>query len=126
MAPPDDENGENDFAKLLAEYEGPETGRSKKKRKEPSVGDEVRGRIISIGRDAAFVDIGAKSDGVIELTQLRERDGTLPVKEADELTATVVEVGGPAGSVVLKRVFGGGGAGGSAELEAAFAHRLRV
>ena len=124
--PPDDSGDENEFAKLLAEYEGPETGRSKKKRKEPTVGDEVRGRVISIGRDAAFVDIGAKSDGVIELTQLRDRDGTLTVKEGDELTATVVEVGGPSGGVVLKRVFGGRGAEGSAELEAAFAHGLPV
>ncbi|HEX8953183.1 MAG TPA: S1 RNA-binding domain-containing protein [Polyangia bacterium] len=124
--PPDDSGDENEFARLLAEYEGPETGRSKKKRKEPAVGDEVRGRIISIGRDAAFVDIGAKSDGVIELTQLRERDGTLTVKEGDELSATVVEVGGPQGGVVLKRVFGGRGADGSTELEAAFAHRLPV
>jgi small subunit ribosomal protein S1 len=123
---PEDSGDENEFAKLLAEYEGPETGRSKKKRKEPSVGDEVRGRIISIGRDAAFVDLGAKSDGVIELTQLRDKDGTLTVKEGDELTATVVEVGGPSGGVVLKRQFGGRGAEGSAELEAAFAHGLPV
>lgn len=123
---PEDSGDENEFARLLAEYEGPETGRSKKKRKEPAVGDEVRGRIISIGRDAAFVDIGAKSDGVIELQQLRDRDGTLTVKEGDELTATVVEVGGPSGGVVLKRVFGGRGAEGSAELEAAFQHGLPV
>ena len=123
---PEDSGDENEFARLLAEYEGPETGRSKKKRKEPTVGDEVRGRIISIGRDAAFVDLGAKSDGVIELTQLRDKDGTLMVKEGDELTATVVEVGGPSGGVVLKRVFGGRGAEGSAELEAAFQHRLPV
>src|SRR6476661_5773331 len=112
MAPEEEE----DFAKLLAEYEGPETGRSKKKRKEPAVGDEVKGRVISIGRDAAFVDIGAKSDGVIELAQLRDRDGTLTIKEGDELTATVVEVGGREGGVVLKRVFGGRGADGSSEL----------
>jgi len=123
---PEDSGDENEFARLLAEYEGPETGRSKKKRKEPAVGDEVRGRIISIGRDAAFVDIGAKSDGVIELTQLRDRDGTLTVKEGDELTATVVEVGGREGGVVLKRAFGGRGADGSSELEAAFAHGLPV
>ena len=124
--PPEDSGDENEFAKLLAEYEGPETGRSKKKRKEPAVGDEVSGRIISIGRDAAFVDIGAKSDGVIELAQLRGSDGALTVKEGDELTATVVEVGGGAGGVVLKRRFGGRGADGSAELEAAFAHGLPV
>jgi small subunit ribosomal protein S1 len=123
---PDDSGDENEFARLLAEYEGPETGRSKKKRKEPAVGDEVRGRIISIGRTAAFVDIGAKSDGVIELAQLRGSDGTLTVKEGDELTATVVEVGGREGGVVLKRAFGGRGADGSSELEAAFAHGLPV
>ena len=123
---PEDSGDENEFAKLLAEYEGPETGRSKKKRREPTVGDEVTGRIISIGRDAAFVDLGAKSDGVIELIQLRDKDGKLTVKEGDELTATVVEVGGPSGGVVLKRVFGGRGAEGSAELEAAFQHRLPV
>src|SRR4051794_19763359 len=123
---PDNSGDDNEFAKLLAEYEGPETGRSKKKRKEPAVGDEVKGRIISIGRTAAFVDIGAKSDGVIELAQLRDRDGTLTVKEGDELTATVVEVGGREGGVVLKRVFGGRGAEGSAELEAAFQHGMPV
>ena len=122
----EDSGDDNEFARLLAEYEGPETGRSKKKRKEPAVGDEVRGRIISIGRNAAFVDIGAKSDGVIELAQLRDRDGTLTVKEGDELTATVIEVGGASGGVVLKRQFGGRGAEASAELEAAFAHRLPV
>jgi small subunit ribosomal protein S1 len=123
---PEDSGDENEFAKLLAEYEGPETGRSKKKRREPTVGDEVRGRIISIGRTAAFVDIGAKSDGVIDLAQLRDRDGTLTVKEGDELAATVVEVGGGSGGVVLKRHFGGRNADGSSELEAAFAHGLPV
>src|SRR5438874_12126016 len=110
---PDDSGDENEFAKLLAEYEGPDTGRSKKKRKEPTVGDEVCGRIISVGRTAAFVDIGAKSDGVIDLAQLRDRDGTLTVKEGDELSATVVEVRGASGGVVLKRVFGGRGGEGS-------------
>lgn len=122
MAPPPDDD---DFAKLLEEYEGPDAGRAKKRRREPSVGDEVRGRVISIGRDAAFVDIGAKSDGVVELSQLRDGEGKLTVKEGDELVATVVEVGGPSGAVVLRRV-GGRGPEGRAELEQAFAHALTV
>src|SRR5690242_20664050 len=117
MAPPGDEE---DFAALLAEYEGPDDGRSKKRRREPQVGDEVKGRDISIGRDAAFVDIGAKSDGVIELTELRDADGKLMVKPMDELEARVVEVGGPSGAIVLRRTLGRG-AEGKAELEQAFA-----
>jgi small subunit ribosomal protein S1 len=110
---------EEDFATLLAEFEGPDDGRSKKKRKEPQVGDTVRGKVISIGRSAAFIDIGAKSDGVIDLTELRDADGKLLVKPMDELEARVVEVGGPSGSIVLKRLLGRG-AEGKAELEQAF------
>src|SRR3954452_12479091 len=116
MSPPEDED---DFAKLLAEYEGPETGRSKKKRKEPTVGDQIKGRVISVGRDSAFVDIGGKSDGVIDLNQLRDGDGNVTIKEGDELEARVVEVGGPSGGVVLSRVLGRG-AEGKAELLQAF------
>ncbi|HEX4462579.1 MAG TPA: S1 RNA-binding domain-containing protein [Polyangia bacterium] len=113
------EHEEEDFATLLAEFEGPDDGRSKKKRKEPQVGDQVRGKVISIGKSAAFVDIGAKSDGVIDLTELRDADGKLLVKPMDELEARVVEVGGPSGSIVLKRLLGRG-AEGKAELEQAF------
>jgi small subunit ribosomal protein S1 len=121
MVPPDDD----DFAALLAEYEGPDDGRSKKRRKEPQVGEEVRGTIISIGRDAAFVDLGFKSDGVIDLIELRDSDGKLTVKTGDELQARVVEVGGQSGAIVLRRVLGRG-AEGKAELEQAFAHAVPV
>jgi small subunit ribosomal protein S1 len=116
---------DEDFAALLAEYEGPDDGRSKKRRREPQVGDQVTGRIISIGRDAAFVDIGAKSDGVIDLAELRDGDGKLMVKPLDEVEARVVEVGGPSGGIVLRRLLGRG-AEGKAELEQAWAHGVPV
>jgi small subunit ribosomal protein S1 len=122
MVPPEDEE---DFAKMLAEFEGPDDGRSKKRRREPQIGDQVKGRIISIGRDSAFVDLGAKSDGVIELTELRDADGKLMVKPMDEIEARVVEVGGVSGAIVLRRVLGRG-AEGKAELEQAFAHGVPV
>jgi small subunit ribosomal protein S1 len=118
-------NDEEDFAALLAEYEGPDDGRSKKRRKEPKEGDEVRGKIISIGRDAAFVDLGSKSDGVIELAELRDADGKLTVAVGDELQARVVEVSGTSGAIVLKRMLGRG-AEGKAELEQAFQHQIPV
>ncbi len=124
MVPPPD-NNEDDFAALLAEYEGPDDGRAKKRRKEPQVGDEVRGTIISLGRDSAFVDLGFKSDGVIDLSELRDSDGKLMAKPGDELQARVVEVGGAAGAIVLRRVLGRG-AEGRAELEQAFAHQVPV
>jgi small subunit ribosomal protein S1 len=123
--PPNPPSDEDDFAALLAEYEGPDDGRAKKRRKEPQLGDEVRGTIISIGRDSAFVDLGFKSDGVIDLLELRDSDGNVMVKPGDQLEARVVEVGGPSGAIVLRRLLGRG-AEGKAELEQAFAHAVPV
>ncbi len=95
MAPEDE-----DFAALLAEYDSP------KKRREPQPGDEVKGRVISIGRDAVFVDLGAKSDGMLELAELRDADGKVTVQVGDEIEARVVE--GGEGVLMLRRAFGRG------------------
>jgi len=121
--PPDDE----DFAKLLAEYEQKDPNASgKKKRREPQPGEEVRGRVVSIGRDSVFLDLGGKSDGAIDLAELRDADGKVTVQVGDELEARVVEVGGPAGVIVLKRAVGRGGKIESAELQQAFQHQIPV
>src|SRR5258705_1137867 len=94
---------EEDFAALLAEYEGVE---NKKMKKTPKPGDDVKGRIVSIGRDAAFVDFGGKSDGVIELAELRDSEGKVTVQLGDEIEARVVEIEGPKGGTVLRRLGG--------------------
>jgi small subunit ribosomal protein S1 len=117
-------NDDEDFGKLLAEYEQSEA--KKPRRKEPQVGEEVRGRVVSIGRDAAFVDLGAKSDGMIELAELRSPDGALTVQVGDTLEARVVDAGERSGVIVLRRVLGRGGAGGSDELAQAFEHQIPV
>lgn len=78
-----------DFASLLAEYEA-KNNPQKKRRREPEVGAEVKGRIVSIGRDAAFVDVGSKSDGILELADLRDSEGKLLYKVGDEVEARVV------------------------------------
>jgi small subunit ribosomal protein S1 len=117
---------DEDFATLLAEFEGVE---NKKKRKEPRPGDEVKGKVVSIGRDAAFVDFGGKSDGVIDLAELRDHEGKLAVKVGDEIEARVIETEGQKGGVVLRRVVGRGatrGADSRAELAEAHAHGLPV
>jgi small subunit ribosomal protein S1 len=119
------ENDE-DFATLLAEFEGVE---NKKKKKTPKPGDEVKGRIVSIGRDAAFVDFGGKSDGVIDLVELRDAEGKVTVQVGDEIEARVVEAEGPKGGTVLRRLQGkvtraSGDA--RAQLAEAHAHGLAV
>jgi small subunit ribosomal protein S1 len=119
MAPDDTD----DFAKMFAESEGDQ--KNKKKRREAQPGDQVKGRIISISGDAAFLDLGGKSDGMIDLAELRDRDGKVTVKVGDELQAHVVENNPAAGVIMLRRVLGRG-AEGKAELEQAFAAQIPV
>ncbi len=44
---------------------------------EPAIGDRVRGTLIAIGEDCAFVDLGAKSEGRLDIAALKDADGQL-------------------------------------------------
>jgi small subunit ribosomal protein S1 len=57
------------------------------------VGDKVKGKIISIGKDTVFVDAGTKIDGAVSKGELLDADGLLPYKEGDVLELYVVSVG---------------------------------
>ncbi len=111
-----------DFASMLAEYEKERGGG---RVREPQPGDQVRGRIVSIGSETVFIELGGKSDGVLDVAEVRDADGKLTVAVGDEIEARVVEVGGPAGAVVLRRVLGRG-PDARGELQQAFEHRIPV
>jgi small subunit ribosomal protein S1 len=110
----DDDNGGGageDFAALFAEFEGKakQQGGRRDARREVQVGELVRGRVVSIGADDAFVSIqGGKSEGMLPLEDLRDEAGKLTAKVGDEIEARVVEVDGRAGCVVLRRSLGRG------------------
>ena len=82
----DDDNGddkEESFAALLDAYSpGMET--------DINVGDKIRGRIISIGKDSVFVDTGTKVDGVVDKAELMDKDRQLEVEAGDMLELYVV------------------------------------
>src|SRR6266545_4563524 len=48
-------------------------------------GDIVRGKVISVGKDHVVVDIGYKSQGTIPLYEFTQADGTVGVKQGDEI-----------------------------------------
>jgi small subunit ribosomal protein S1 len=104
---------DEDFASLLQEYEGA----GQKARKDPKPGEEVRGRIVSIGRDSVFVDVGGKSDGVLDAAELRDDNGKLSVAVGDEIEARVVESSD--GTLVLRRTLGRGSAVAESDLNTA-------
>ncbi len=85
----DDENNEEQeeqeesFAALLDAY-------SPGMDSEISIGDKIRGKIISIGKDAVFVDTGTKIDGVVDKAELMDENQQLGVTEGDLLELYVV------------------------------------
>lgn len=124
MVPPTDEE---DFASLLAEYEQKQGTDPKSRRRDPRVGDKVQARVVSIGQDAVFVDLGAKAEGMIDVIELRDEAGKLTVAVGDVIDARVVEVGGKAGCAVLRRAAGVlRGSEAKAELEQAAAHGIPI
>ena len=53
-------------------------------------GKTIRGRIVAIGTDVAFVDVGGKGEATIALDELKNDDGVVEVKPGDAIDATVV------------------------------------
>lgn len=81
--PPDDD----DFAAMLAAAE--QDAPKGKAARRPKAGDLVRGVITTIGKDAVFVDVGGKSEGVLGRDQVVNEDGSLRVKVGDTVEARV-------------------------------------
>jgi small subunit ribosomal protein S1 len=78
------ETSAEDFATLFARQQaGPAL----------EVGQVVKGRVILIGAESVFVDIGGKGEAWIERGELTDPDGRLQVGVGDEVEATVVATG---------------------------------
>ena len=79
----DAEDQHDDFAELL---NANEAGRDVVVQKDA----KTEGTIVSIGQEWIFVDIGAKTEGVIAREELVDSDGNLPVTVGNNLAAYVV------------------------------------
>lgn len=77
------EQGES-FAKLL-EKNGTQSARL-------APGQKVKARIVSISGDSVYIDIGGKSEGTIDLEEFRGKDGSLLIREGDEIEAFFLSV----------------------------------
>jgi small subunit ribosomal protein S1 len=68
-----------------------ETARSAPRRRF-QVGDKVAGKIIQIGQDVAFLELGSGvAEGMIERAELEDEDGTVAAREGDIVDGVVVE-----------------------------------
>src|SRR5690349_6860284 len=94
-------NEEEDFAAMFAAQEA-----GAKRGKRPRPGDMIQGKIVSIGKEAVFVDVGGKAEGVLDRGQVTDGEGKLLVKVGDSIEARVAADEG--GSLVLRVKLGRG------------------
>ncbi|MCU0560064.1 MAG: 30S ribosomal protein S1 [Desulfobacterales bacterium] len=106
---------EESFAALLDAY-------SVEKSVEVRIGDRVKGRIVSIGKDTVFVDTGTKIDAVVDKAELLDAEGRLGLSEGDELELYVAAVG--ENEIRLSRAVSG--AGGAQALREAYQKKAPV
>ncbi len=104
-------DNDEDFAAMFAESE-----RDKPRAKRPKIGDLVKGKIISISKEAVFVDLGGKAEGQLEKDQVSDKEGKLLVKIGDTIEARVMS---DAGGVLSLRTKLGRGPEARAELQQA-------
>ncbi len=107
---------DGDFGAMLAEYDAWS--------KDPEIGEKVTGTIVSIGDEVAFVDLGAKSEGTVDRSELVGEDGRLTVAVGDQVEAMVAAIDA-SGNCVL-RVRPGRGEALRSELRLAYEQRLPV
>ncbi len=73
---------EANFAQLLEQYESEAA-------KEPKVGDRVNAKVVNITDESVLVDIGAKSEGVLRIEQVRSKNGDIEVQPGDEFQVII-------------------------------------
>ncbi|MFZ9889821.1 MAG: 30S ribosomal protein S1, partial [Myxococcota bacterium] len=87
-----------DFAAMLEQHGG-------LKPLDLRVGDRVTTRVIRIGKEDVFFDLGPGQDGVMSRGELVDDEGNVTVAEGDEVELFVVSVGA---TIVLSRRMGRG------------------
>ncbi len=66
-------------------------------------GEVVTGRVVSLGRDYATIDIGYKSEGLVPVVELLDRHGNPTVQEGDDIDVYFDVTDLETGTVVLSR-----------------------
>ena len=83
-----------DFAAMFAESGGRKQGRL-------SPGTKVKGKIAHLGAEVAFLDLGGKGEGIIDLRELRDDKGALIFAQGDTVEGFVLSMG--EGNVVITK-----------------------
>jgi small subunit ribosomal protein S1 len=57
-------------------------------------GQHIEGKIVAIGPEVAFVDVGGKGEATIDIAELKDEDGVVEAAVGDRIEATVTSTSG--------------------------------
>ena len=66
-------------------------------------GEVFKGKVISVGSDYVTIDIGYKQEGLISIKEFQSFDGTLKIKEGDEIEVYLDKLESSMGNLVLSK-----------------------
>lgn len=79
-------SNDDDFGAILAAFE--REGQAPSER-DPKPGESIEGTVLSIGSDTVFVDVGARSDAIVDRAELTSADGALEVAVGDSVRGVI-------------------------------------
>jgi small subunit ribosomal protein S1 len=79
-----DTGGQESFAELL------EKSSTRKTRLFP--GQRVKAKVVGVTSELIYIDLGGKSEGVIDINEFRDENGAVTVKDGDVIEASFVSV----------------------------------
>ena len=111
-----------DFEALLGQFERQHATKAKRP---PQVGDLVHGTVASVGREHVYVNLGSKSDAIIDIQDVTDADGNLTLSVGDPVDMAISAIDADSGTLLLgskhgRRMHGAAG------LEQAFEQHLPV
>ena len=66
-------------------------------------GEIFTGKVVNIGNDYVMIDIGYKQEGLVPVKEFLKFDGTLKVKEGDDIEVYLDKLESPLGNLVLSK-----------------------
>ncbi len=115
-----------DFASLMESGAADQVQDQARRSRKLRPGEVVEGKVVQIGRDSVFVDVGTTTEARIDRAELEDKKGNLHVKLGDVLRASVASASDVHGVVLVMALGRAQGRPDTAQLESALESGLPV
>ena len=67
-----------------------------------TLGQEIEAVVVAVTNDCVFIDLNAKSEGIIDKAEFTDKEGQCSLKEGDKVTLTIYR---PATETTMAKTF---------------------